>query len=92
MSVFSAFVVFAMIWAMVFLLGLQIGQSTQGDRGRVSMGTHASTPAEPIRVWRRIAIATVIALAIWAPLVWFILSGNLTIDDLRRWTGHDAPL
>ena len=90
MSVFSALVVFMMIWAMVFLLGLQVGQKTQGDQGRVSMGTHASTPADPIRVWRRIAWATAISLVLWVPLIWFITSGNLTIDDLRRWTGRET--
>ncbi|CTQ48242.1 DUF1467 family protein [Jannaschia donghaensis] len=90
MSVFSAIVVFMMIWAMVFMLGLQIGQNTQGDQGKVSMGTHASTPADPIRVWRRIAWATGITLVLWIPLIWFITSGNLTIDDLRRWTGREV--
>lgn len=90
MSIFSAIVVFMMIWAMVFMLGLQIGQNTQGDQGKVSMGTHASTPADPIRVWRRIAWATGITLVLWIPLIWFITSGNLTIDDLRRWTGREV--
>ncbi len=90
MSVFSAIVVFMMIWAMVFLLGLQVGQDTQGDRGSVSLGTHASTPANPIRVWRRIGWATAIAFVLWVPLIWFIVSGSLTIDDLRRWTGREA--
>lgn len=88
MGVFSAIVVFMMIWAMVFLLGLQIGQNTQGDQGKVSMGTHASTPAQPIGVWRRIGWATVITLVLWVPLIWFIVSGLLTVDDLRRWTGR----
>ncbi|TFL18777.1 DUF1467 family protein [Jannaschia formosa] len=90
MGVFSAFVVFAMIWAMVFLIGLQVGQSTQGDAGRVTQGTHASTPAAPIRVYRRMGWATVITLLIWAPLVWFIASGQIGIDDLRRITGREA--
>ncbi|SDY76323.1 Predicted secreted protein [Jannaschia faecimaris] len=90
MSVFSAIVVFMMIWAMVFMLGLQVGQKTQGDQGKVSVGTHASTPANPIRVWRRVGWATVITLVMWVPLIWFITSGNLTIDDLRRWTGREA--
>lgn len=90
MGVFSAIVVFMMIWAMVFLLGLQIGQDTQGDRGKVSLGTHASTPANPIGVWRRIGWATAIAFVLWTPLIWFIVSGVLTIDDLRRWTGRET--
>ncbi|WP_179378844.1 DUF1467 family protein [Jannaschia marina] len=91
MSIFSAIVVFMMIWAMVFLIGLQIGQRTQGDEGEVAPGTHASTPAHPIGVWRRMAWATAITLVLWVPLIWFITSGNLTIDDLRRFTGREVP-
>jgi predicted secreted protein len=91
MSIFSAIVVFAMIWAMVFLIGLQIGQDTQGDRNRVTQGTHASTPANPIGVYRRIGWATLIAFVLWAPLVWFISTGQLGIDDLRRLTGRPIP-
>ncbi|CTQ31496.1 DUF1467 family protein [Jannaschia rubra] len=86
MSVFSAFVVFAMVWAMVFLIGLQVGQDTQGDRGERVPGTPLSSPAE-FRLWRRVFWATVISLVIWGALVWFILSGIVTIEDLRRWTG-----
>ncbi len=87
MGIFSAFVLFAMIWAMVFLIGLQVGQDTQGDRGERVPGTHVSSPAE-FNLWRRVGIATAITLVLWVPLVWFIMSGTLSIDDLRRWTGR----
>ena len=87
MGVFSAFVLFAMIWAIVFLIGLQLGQNTQGDHGERVPGTHASSPIR-FNLWKRVGIATVIALLLWGPLIWFITSGNLTIDDLRRWTGR----
>ncbi|MCK0167962.1 DUF1467 family protein [Jannaschia sp. S6380] len=86
-GVFSAFVLFAMVWAMVFLIGLQMGQDTQGDRGERVPGTHAGSPAE-FHLWRRVFWATAIALAIWVPLVWVIVSGVLGIDDLRRITGR----
>ena len=72
MGIFSAFVLFAMVWAMVFLIGLQVGQDTQGDRGERVPGTHVSSPAE-FNLWRRVGIAT---------------AGTLGIDDLRRWTGR----
>lgn len=88
MPIFSAFVIFAMVWAMVFLLGLQIGQHTQGDAGERVPGTHASSPTS-FNLRARILWATLIAVALWAPLVWFIVSGELSIDDLRRWTGRE---
>ena len=87
MPVFSAFVLYAMVWAMVFLIGLQIGQRTQGDAGERVPGTHASSPLV-FNLRKRLLWATLISFVLWGPLVWFIVSGNLTIDDLRRWTGR----
>ena len=90
MSIFSAFVVFAMVWAMVFLLMLQVGQDTQGDRGERVPGTHDSSPAN-FRMGRKVLIATAIAVVIWGTLIWLITSGLITIDGLRAVTGGGAP-
>ncbi|SFJ33072.1 DUF1467 family protein [Jannaschia pohangensis] len=89
MGIFSAFVLFAMVWAMVFLIGLQIGQNTQGDNGERVPGTHVSSPME-FRLGRRVLWATGIALCLWGPLVWAIVAGVVTIDDLRALTGRPA--
>ncbi|WGH79905.1 DUF1467 family protein [Jannaschia ovalis] len=89
MSIFSAFVVFAMVWAMVFLLMLQLGQDTQGDRGERVPGTHSSSPAD-FRLGRKLFIATAIALVIWGVLIWLITSGLITIDSLRAVTGREV--
>ena len=86
MNPFSAFVLFAMIWAMVFLIALQVGQDTQGDRGARLIGTHASSP-EVFRMRARLLWSTVVAVAIWGAMVWVIVSGIFGIDDLRRLTG-----
>lgn len=88
MPIFSAFVLFAMVWSMVMLILLQTNVRTQGDEGKRVEGTHASAPTS-VRLRRRMAIATIIALAIWGPLVWAIVSGFVGIDDLRRLTGQD---
>ena len=84
---FSAFVLFAMVWAMVMLVMLQTNVRTQGDDGERVEGTHLSAP-QSVGLKRRMAWATVIAVAIWAPLVWLILSGLITIDGLRAITGR----
>ncbi|WP_299842270.1 DUF1467 family protein [uncultured Jannaschia sp.] len=86
---FSAFVLYAMVWAMVFLIGLQVGHDTQGDRGERIRGTHWDSPAE-FRLGRRVLWATLISFVIWAPLVWVIVSGKVGIDDLRWITGRPA--
>lgn len=84
---FSAFVLYAMVWAMVMLVLLQTGVRTQGDSGQQVQGTHLSAP-EAVGLKRRLWRATWIAFLLWVPLVWFILSGMIGIDDLRRWTGR----
>ncbi|MEM7490329.1 MAG: DUF1467 family protein [Pseudomonadota bacterium] len=89
MSIFSALVVFAMVWAMIFLIGLQIGQHTQGDAGERVPGTHDSSPME-FRLGPRVLWTTVLALAIWGGLIWLITSGVVTIDSLRWITGRPA--
>ena len=89
MSVFSAFVVFAMIWAMVFLIGLQIGQRTQGDVGERVPGTHDSSPAA-FRIGPRVLWCTAIAMVLWGVTIWLITSGIVTIDGIRTLTGRPA--
>ncbi|KIT15823.1 DUF1467 family protein [Jannaschia aquimarina] len=84
---FSAFVLFAMVWAMVMLVLLQTGVTTQGDEGRKLSGTHASAPVA-VGLKRRLWLATGIALVIWVPLCWLIVSGLITIDGLRAVTGR----
>lgn len=89
-GVFSAIVLFAMIWAMVMLVLLQTNVTTQGDTGRRVDGTHASAP-ETVGLKRRLLWATGIAVALWLPLVWLIVSGLITIDTLRWLTGRPIP-
>ena len=84
---FSAFVLYAMVWAIVMLILLQTNVRTQGDEGRRVDGTHASAPTS-VGLKRRLLWATGIAFAIWAPLCWLIVSGMVGIDDLRRITGR----
>ena len=88
MGIFSAFVLFAMVWSMIFLLLLQVGQHTQGDEGRVTQGTHASSPVE-FSLKKRVLIAPGISVVIWGVLVYVIVSGLIGIDDLPR-LGREA--
>ncbi|MEM9796862.1 MAG: DUF1467 family protein [Pseudomonadota bacterium] len=88
MSIFSALVVFAMVWAMIMLIMLQVGLVTQGDRGARLHGTHASSPEE-FKLGRKVLITTALAVPIWIGLIWLITSGTITIDTLRWLTGYD---
>ena len=81
MPIFSAIVLFAMLWFITLLVVLVIRQPSQAEAGEVVPGTHAGAPANP-QLKRRFLITTGVAFALWAPLVWFISSGQLTIDDI----------
>ena len=59
---FSAFVLFVMIWVVVFFAVLPIGVAPQAKPDEATGWRGA--PAAP-RMWRKLAITTVIALVIW---------------------------
>ena len=79
MAIFSAIVLFAMIWFITLLCVLVIRQPSQADVGEVVEGTHAGAPANP-QIRRRIRITTIITVILWVPLVWAIASGTLTLE------------
>jgi predicted secreted protein len=81
MGVFSAIVLYAVIWFITLLIVLVIRQPSQAEAGPVVPGTHAGAPANP-QLRKRFIVTTVVAFVLWLPLVVLILSGNLTIDDI----------
>lgn len=85
MGVFSAIVLFAMIWFITLLIVLVIRQPSQAEAGPIVPGTHAGAPANP-QLRKRFVLTTVIALVLWLPLVVLILSGSITIADIDLFT------
>ncbi len=81
MGITSAFVLFAVIWFMVFLVAIPIRLQTQGDVGEVVPGTHASSP-EVHNLKKKAWITTGVSVVLWIIIAGIILSGWITIDDL----------
>ena len=81
MPAFSAFVLFATIWFLTLFVVLPIRLKTQGDVGEVTPGTQQSTPADP-QIRKRFVITTIVATAIWAVVVWIIVSGAISLEDM----------
>ena len=81
MSITAAFVLFAVIWFMVFLIVLPLRLQTQGEAGDVVPGTHKSAPADP-QIGRRARITTLWAIGLWIVLAGIILSGLVTVSDI----------
>ncbi len=68
MSIVSGIVLFAVVWFLVLFIVLPIRLETQGDRGEVLSGTHASAPAN-LSMKRKALITTGVAILVWALLV-----------------------
>lgn len=86
MGITSAFVLFAVIWFMTFLIVIPIRLVTQGDRGEIVPGTHASSP-EVHNLKKKAWITTGISVVLWIAITGIIFSGWITIEDLD-WFGR----
>ena len=81
MSIFSGFVLYAVIWFLTLFVVLPLRLTTQGDAGSVVPGTHASAPADA-GMRRRLIVTTVAAAVVWAVVAGIVLSGAVTVADL----------
>lgn len=86
----SAFVLFAIIWAMVFFIVLPLRMVTQGEAGEVVPGTHASAPADA-QVKRKAKITTLWAVPIWIVIAGTILSGAISVRDFDWFNRMATP-
>tara|TARA_B100000575_G_scaffold206262_1_gene167651 strand:+ start:186 stop:470 length:285 start_codon:yes stop_codon:yes gene_type:complete len=81
MSVTSAFVLFAVIWFLTFLVVIPFKIKTQGDLGVVLKGTQAGAP-EVHDLRRKAIITTGVSLILWLFITILILSEIVTIEDI----------
>ncbi|MCX7560305.1 DUF1467 family protein [Sulfitobacter sp. F26204] len=94
MGIVSGLVLFAIIWAMVFLIALPIRVQTQGDLNDIVPGTHAGSP-EHHHLRKKALWTTLVALVVWGIVAAIILSGRISVDDVESlfragaWSGRD---
>ena len=81
MSVTSAFVLFAVIWFLTFLIVIPFKIKTQGDLGVVVKGTQSGAP-EVHNLRRKAIITTGASLILWLLITLVILSEIVTIEDI----------
>ncbi len=81
MAITSALVLFAVIWFMLLLMALPMRMKSQEQDGKVVPGTPASAPVNPM-IGKKMFWVTLITVVLWIPLVTFILSGVLSIEDI----------
>ena len=81
MSVTSAFVLFAVIWFLTFLIVIPFKITTQGDVGVVLKGTQAGAP-EVHDLRKKAIITTGVSLILWLLITILIVSEIVTIEDI----------
>ncbi|WP_209426506.1 DUF1467 family protein [Pararhodobacter sp. SW119] len=81
MTVFSGFVLYAVLWFLTLFLVLPLRLTTQGDAGSVVPGTPSSAPQDA-QMRKRLTITTIASFVIWAIVAAIILSGLVGIDDI----------
>ena len=81
MSITSAFVLFAVIWFMVFLVAIPIRLETQGEAGKIVPGTHAGSP-EVHNLRKKAWITTLVSVGLWLLIAGIILSGWISVRDI----------
>ncbi|MEL6196259.1 MAG: DUF1467 family protein [Pseudomonadota bacterium] len=81
MSITSAIVFFAVIWALVFYMINPLWQTSQAEHGEIVPGTPPSAPVDP-KLGRKALITTAIAVVVFAVIYYVIEWEVITIDDL----------
>ena len=81
MSVTSAFVLFAVIWFLTYVIVIPFKIKTQGDMGVVLKGTQAGAP-EVHDLRKKAIITTGVSLILWLLITILIVSEIVTIEDI----------
>lgn len=86
----SGLVLFAVIWTVVFFIVLPLRLETQGDKGEIVPGTHASSPAD-FSFKKKAKLTTWFALPIWAVVAGVILTGAVSVRDFDWFDRMSTP-
>ena len=86
----SGLVLLAVIWTVVFFIVLPLRLETQGDKGEIVPGTHASSPAD-FSFKKKAKITSIIAVPIWIVIAGVILSGTVSIRDIDWFERMSTP-
>ncbi|MEM9061546.1 MAG: DUF1467 family protein [Pseudomonadota bacterium] len=85
MTITSAIVVFAVIWAIVFFLVLPFGQVSQLEDGEILPGTPASAPTDAM-IRRKLLLTTAITVVLFTLVYLTVVNRWITLDDLTFMT------
>lgn len=80
MDIFTAILVFVVIWWLCFFLVLPFGANSQSDEGVVEPGTEPGAPVR-LNLVNKALTTTVIAVVIWAIVIIAIQTGVFSANE-----------
>lgn len=80
MSILGTIVIYAVIWAVCFLVVLPFGARSQSDAEAVVKGTDPGAPAS-FTIWKKLVVASALAVVLAALVMWAVTNPVL----LRYW-------
>lgn len=83
MNLFSAFVVWLIIWWLTLFIILPIGIRGQAEEGEIVKGSEPGAP-HTLNIKRKFIQTTIIATALWLLMCLLIISGVISWDMLAR--------
>lgn len=86
----SGLVLLAVIWTVVFFIVLPLRLETQGDKGEIVPGTHASSPAD-FSFKKKAKLTTLVAVPIWAVIAGVLLTGAVSVRDIDWFERMSTP-
>lgn len=81
MSIFSAFVLFLVIWFLVLFLVLPLNITTQSERNHITQGTPRSAPIHA-GIARKFALVTIMTIVVWIGILVVIDYGWISVIDI----------
>ena len=90
MGITSAIVLFAVIWFLTLFIVLPLWLQTQGDVGKIELGTHAGSPVNP-QMKKRFLVTTAVAVVLWAIIAGSIISGAFAVRDFDWFNRMATP-
>ena len=86
MNLFSAFVMYLIVWWLTLFMILPIGVRGQAEENDIVEG---SEPGAPVNsdMWRKVKLTTIIGTILWVLVCTIIITGIFNWDDLARLMG-----
>ena len=87
MTLFTAVVIFILVWWVTLFTVLPLGVRGQAEDGNITRGTEPGAPVDS-QMKRKVILTTIISLIAWAIICGVIISGVIDLKNYSFYTGE----